>query len=50
MLHDKDELASYRYLVMVSKDVIDMPVDVREGDVIYRYINIAVDPFTPSKS
>lgn len=44
------ELAGYRYLVIVSKNVLDIPEDIREGDVIYRYVNIAVDPLTPSKS
>lgn len=44
------ELASYRYLVIISKDVLEMPQDIRGDDTIYRYINVAVDPKTPSKS
>ena len=44
------ELASYRYLVIISRDVLDMPQDIRDNDTIYRYINVAVDPKTPSKS
>jgi hypothetical protein len=42
------ELAHYRYLVMVSKRVLHMPADVSEGAIVYRHINIAVDPHAPS--
>ncbi|MFQ6083261.1 MAG: hypothetical protein ACE5WD_07875 [Candidatus Aminicenantia bacterium] len=42
------ELEKYRYLVLVSEDVIKMPPEIEDGDTIYRYINIAVDPKTPS--
>ena len=45
------ELAQYRYLVLVSKDVLQkMPVDQIEGEVTYRHINVAVDPCPPSKN
>lgn len=44
------ELANYRYLVIVSENVLDMPEDIRENEIIYRYVNIAVGPLTPSKS
>lgn len=44
------ELVQYRYLVLVSKDFLAMPPVVDEGDVRYEYINIAVDPKTPSES
>ena len=44
------ELASYRYLVLVSKKHLEPLEDVSEGDVIYRHINIAVDPSVPSKA
>lgn len=43
------ELANYRYLVIVSENVLDMPEGLRENDVIYKYVNIAVDPSSPSK-
>lgn len=44
------ELASYRYLMIVSENVLDMPADIYEGAIIYRHKNIAVDPLPPSKS
>jgi len=43
------ELASYRYVVVVSKRQVDVPDDIREGSVIYRHVNIAVDPQVPSR-
>ncbi len=43
------ELASYRYLVLVSDNALDMPTDINENDVIYRYINIPVNRKVPSK-
>ncbi len=44
------ELTTYRYLVIVSEGVLEMPEDINENELIYRHINIAVDPATPSKS
>ncbi len=44
------ELANYRYLVIVSQDNVDMPADLIEDDVNYKYFNVAVDPSTPSRS
>jgi hypothetical protein len=44
------ELHAYRYLVLVSRSFVDLPKDFKENDVLYRHINIAVDPQTPSKS
>jgi hypothetical protein len=44
------ELRSTRYLVLVSKDRLDKLPDIHEGDLTYRYINIAVEPKTPSQS
>lgn len=43
------ELSKYRYLVIVSEDRVTMPPDNYDSDVIYRHINIAVHPSTPSK-
>ncbi|GAG01106.1 unnamed protein product, partial [marine sediment metagenome] len=43
------ELANYRYLVMISKKSMKIPGDLIEGTIIYRYINVPVDPDTPSK-
>jgi hypothetical protein len=44
------ELVSYRYAVVVSLYHSDVPSDLRSGDTIYRHINIAVSPRTPSKA
>lgn len=44
-----NELAHYRYAIVVSATQRKLPEDVREGDIIYRHINIAVNPLTPSK-
>lgn len=44
------DLRSIRYAVLVSETQIDVPSDVVVGEVIYRHINIAVKPETPSKA
>ncbi|WP_407117151.1 hypothetical protein [Bradyrhizobium sp. LMG 9283] len=46
------ELAQYRYVVVVT--LLDLPKalipdDVRIGDVIYRHINVAIEPRYPSQ-
>jgi hypothetical protein len=42
------ELASHRYLVIVTKKQIALPSDAVDGAVTYRHINIAVEPESPS--
>jgi hypothetical protein len=42
------EMASRRYLVMVSKDRLTMPPAKSSGHTIYEYRNIAVSPSVPS--
>lgn len=42
-------VASTRYLVMVSEDVLQMPEPIVDGAIIYEYRNVAVNPKTPSK-
>jgi hypothetical protein len=42
------ELSNYRYLIMVSKKNMKMPSDFTEGTIVYRHINIPVDPDSPS--
>ena len=44
------ELASRRYLVIVSKARLDMPADRPDGNVIYQYKNVATDPKSPSQN
>jgi hypothetical protein len=44
------ELASYRYVVLVSERHLHPPPDVPDAGIVYRHINIAVDPITPSRS
>jgi len=43
------ELASHRYLVVVSERQVRLPPDNVQKGVTYRHINIAVDPESPSK-
>jgi hypothetical protein len=42
------ELRRYRYAVVVSKHQVPVPADVVEDDVVYRHVNIPVDPRVPS--
>ena len=42
------ELASHRYLVLVTVKQISTPEDVIDDSITYRHINIAVDPEKPS--
>jgi hypothetical protein len=42
------ELKRTRYVVLVSKEEIELPDDRNEGAVLYRHINLAVSPQTPS--
>jgi hypothetical protein len=44
------ELAGYRFIVLVSKEHLKLPDDHLENGVVYRHINIAVQPQSPSKS
>jgi hypothetical protein len=44
------ELDTYRYLVLVTEKGLDMPSDLEDAGVLYRHINIAVDPLTPSRA
>jgi hypothetical protein len=43
------ELTRYRYAIVVSEHQVEIPADIKEGDVVYRYVNIAVDPLVPSR-
>jgi hypothetical protein len=45
-----NELTAYRYAIVVSSQHIDTPGDLTENGVVYRHINIAVDPRSPSRS
>ena len=42
------ELSNFRYAIVLSKKQITPPLDTRVGHIIWRNINIAVDPDTPS--
>lgn len=44
------ELASCRYAIVVSKEQVDVPTDITERNVLYRHINIAVEPRVPSRA
>lgn len=43
------ELTRYRYIVLVSDHDVTVPDDVEVSGVIYRHVNIPVNPKTPSK-
>lgn len=42
------ELRHFRYAVVVTRQAVAVPPDLLEGDVVYRHINVAVDPAVPS--
>ena len=45
-----NELTAFRYLIVVSLEHITVPNDIEDGNgVVYRHVNIAVDPKTPSQ-
>ena len=44
------ELTTVRYAVVVSSQRVEEPADMQDGTVVYRHINVAVDPETPSKA
>jgi hypothetical protein len=44
------ELTGYRYAIVVSRQQVEVPADLREGEVVYRHVNIAVAPHVPSRS
>ena len=43
------ELTAYRYAIVVSRRQVSLPEDLSADGVVYRHINIAVDPLTPSQ-
>jgi hypothetical protein len=43
------ELMGYRYAVVVSRQQVEVPADLREGAAVYRHINVSVDPRVPSR-
>ena len=43
------ELTSYRFVVVVTQRQVEPPADVLDGGVIYRHVNIAVSPESPSR-
>jgi hypothetical protein len=44
------ELRGYRYLVVVSEKQVAIPDDLLVDEVVYKHINIAVNPLSPSKA
>jgi hypothetical protein len=44
------ELVRYRFIVLVSENTLTLPADHSENGVVYRHVNVAVDPKPPSKS
>lgn len=43
------ELRGYRYAVVVSRRGVKIPGDLSEDGVVYRHINVSVDPQVPSR-
>lgn len=43
------ELTAYRYAVVVTRAQVEFPTDRAEDGTVYRHINIAVEPLTPSQ-
>jgi hypothetical protein len=43
------EVQTRRYLVMVSEKPLQMPADRDDSEVVYPYVNIAVNPTVPSR-
>ena len=44
------ELTSTRYIVVVTSDIVREHPEVTEGNVMYKFLNIAVDQSVPSKT
>jgi len=44
------ELATNRYIILVSRKNLMPPQDIKDGQLLYRHINIAVEPDPPSVS
>jgi hypothetical protein len=44
-----NELTAYRYAIVVSSQHITVPKDLAADGVVYRHVNIAVDPLPPSR-
>ena len=45
-----NELTAYRYAVVVTRKQVPLPDDLTVGGVVYRHINLAVEPLTPSRA
>jgi hypothetical protein len=43
------ELRLYRYPIVVSRNQVNTPADCSNDGVVYRHINVAVDPLPPSR-
>ena len=44
------ELSNRKYLILVSHKHLTVPRDIIDGELKYRYINVAVNPDSPSVS
>ena len=42
------DLTNYRYAVVVTEKQVGPPPNIEEGQIIFRHLNIAIDPNTPS--
>jgi hypothetical protein len=44
------ELSHYRFAVVVSKDYVPVPDDIKVNGTTFRHVNVAVEPASPSKA
>jgi hypothetical protein len=44
------ELSRYRFAVVVTKDYVPVPDDIKVNGTTFRHVNIAVEPSSPSKA
>lgn len=44
------ELTGWRYVIAVSKKHVPLPADVQQDGIVYRHVNVAVDPDVPSRA
>jgi hypothetical protein len=44
------ELSRYRFAVVVTKDYVPVPDDIKVNGTTFRHVNVAVEPSSPSKA
>jgi len=44
------DLSCYRFAVVVTKDYVPVPDDIKVNGTTFRHVNVAVEPSSPSKA